>query len=70
MSVREELTQRIADLASRYHAVDPAELADKIVEEWYETRAEWVEKLVSRSSGDLDMISFLVDNYPDGDEDF
>lgn len=69
MSVREELTQRLADMASRHHAVDPADLAEKIVEEWYESRAEWVDMLVTRSGGDLDMLTFLADRFPDGDEE-
>lgn len=69
MTVREELVQRIADIARYHHAIDPAILAEKIVDEWYDSREEWVDKLISRSEGDIDLLSFLVEKYPDGDED-
>jgi len=68
MTIREELVERIQRTIGYHHGTH-LELAELLVEEWYDTRAEWVEKLVDRAEGDIDLLIFIAEKYPDGDED-
>lgn len=68
MSIREEFVEHVYLILDR-HEGPLLDLAEKLVDEWYDTRSEWVEKLIDRSQGDIELLSFMADKYPDGDED-
>lgn len=68
MTIREELEERVYRALTQHHG-DKKELAELLVEDWYETRSEWVDKLVDRAQGDIELLTFLAEKYPDGDEE-
>ncbi len=68
MTIREDFVEHIYRIIEN-HEGPSMELAEKLADEWYDTRADWIDKLIDRSEGDIDLLSFLADKYPDGDED-
>lgn len=69
MTIKVELTERVVRLISYNSGKSSREIADEIVEEWYDSRAEWLDKLIQRAEGDVDFMAFLAEKYPDGDEE-
>lgn len=68
MTIREDFVERLYRIMDN-HEGPLMELAEKLTEEWYDSRSEWVDKLVDRAEGDIDLLSFIAEKYPDGDED-
>lgn len=68
MTIREELTEAVGRILNMSKSRPTEDIAEELVEMWYESRTTWVEKLIERSEGDLDLLEFLVEKYPDGDE--
>ncbi len=68
MTIREELTEAVGRILNMSKSRPTEDIAEELVEMWYESRTAWVEKLIERSEVDLDLLEFLVEKYPDGDE--
>jgi hypothetical protein len=67
-TLREELEENVTVILEDFQG-DLPRLAKTLVDEWYDGRNEWLDQLVKRAEGDIDLLKFLAEKYPDGDED-